>query len=675
MSEEKRSILNTKITGVLFYVLSIHFLAILFMAIFRFVLLKNTQDFFSGEALSINEIYKTVFLKGFRFDNLIASYISFLPLVILSILAFTDRLTKTAIKLTGIYYIILYTLVFALSAANIPYFEYFFRHINLSILNWMEFGGDASMMILQEKSYWIYFAIFILSVLLIGFLVVKIGRWISPYKRRTVIKKDLIITVPAFLLVVIMCIFGIRGNIRQKETLQINYAFFCGNSILNQLPINPVFFFVKSSATTSQELMDTGQAVAIAEKELGFSIKNNQYNIPFTIEKPQDVSTPNIVIVFMESLSDGYLHIERNGKPITPFINSLIEKSYYFDRFFSQGIHTNQGIAATLFGFPAILDFHMFKAYILNEISSKVIYIGGVESQQEELIPHYYGLPYDLKNYGYENMFFLTHVPTFDNAGNFFKENGFEEIFSQDSYPPSEIVNKWGISDKDLYKHAIEQFDKKYDNGKLFFAAIQTISNHPPYYYTDEFNDRSTDISERSMAYGDWCLNYLIEESSKKEWFDNTIFVILGDHGKAMTNTEKSTELSLNHVPLIIYSPLFEDVPRRINDLGGQIDIYATLMGLIDIPASYKSFGVDLLKNKREYIYFSTDDKISCLNNTYRYTYDLSSKTEALYDYTVNDNSNRVEEQPSVADSMKTYSFAMIESAKYIMKNKLARQK
>jgi len=562
-------------------------------------------------------------------------------------------------------------LVIAILSADIPYFQYFYRHINLSILNWAEFGGDASMMILEEKSYWPYFLLFILSVTVFSYLIVTLSRKIAPYKLSDIKSKDLIIFIPVVMVCITICIVGMRGNIRQKETLQISHAFVSGerNTILDQLPINPVFFFFKSSSSTSENLMDLKKAIEVSEKELGFEIENNDYNSPLDIVRPENVQTPNIILIFSESLSDGYLHIKRNNISLTPFINELINKSYYFEKFYSQGIHTNQGITATLYGFPTILDFHMFKSYMLNEISSNGVSMGGVEANQKELTPQYNGLPADLRNYGYENLYFMTHMPGFDNSELFFKKNGFENIVSLENYPATEVVNMWGISDYDLFKHSLNKFDEMHNNDKHFFGTIQTISNHPPYYYTDEFESISDDKSEKAIAYTDSCIKYFIENASKKEWFGNTIFVILGDHGKAMTSNTGNSDLNLNHVPLIIYSPLFNDAPKRISNLAGQIDVYPTVMNIIGLPCSYKSFGIDVLNKKRGHIFFSSDDKITALNDKYRYTYDLSSKMSFLYENNTSNNINLIDKYPSIADSLREYSFAMTESAKYILKN------
>lgn len=669
------NLFRTKFMKMVMYLFSINLLGLFYMTIFRWILCIFCSDYFINEP-NKTFVYNKIFIKGFRFDNVISSYILVFPLIILLILGLLNKSNRKIIKTANVYFIIAYTLVFATLSINIPYFMYFLRHINSSVFNWLEYGGDASLMILEEKSYWIFFLIFILTSLSFLFFVIKISKVIFHEKNVNLKNKEFIPALFISLILLLMCIFGIRGNVRQKERLQIAYAFFSMNSVYNQLPINPVFFFFKSLySSTSHYLMEQDKAIETTEKILGLSLKDNNYNRPRNIEEYNLNNNPNIVIIFMESLSNEYILINRDNAPLTPFLRELIDKSYYFDRFFSQGIHTNQGITSTLYGFPSILDYHMFKTYLINEISRSVISIFNQESQEEDLIPQYYGLPFDLKKYGYNNLFFMSHTPTFDNIESFLYKNGFDDVYHLHRYDAPSSVNNWGISDSDLFKNALSIFNLQHKKNIPFLGTIMTISNHPPYYYTDDFKNRGINDSEHSVAYADSCLKTFFEEASKEEWFSNTIFVILGDHGKNVGEIKYDIPLSLNHVPLIIFSPLFRDMPQQIHNLASQIDVYPTLMGILGIPCSYYSFGIDVLKHKRDYVFFSTDDKIGCINNDFLFTYNLSSKTKALYTYTKENNSNILDENKSIADSMETYSFAMIESARYILKNKLIRQK
>lgn len=104
--------------------------------------------------------------------------------------------------------------------------------------------------------------------------------------------------------------------------------------------------------------------------------------------------------------------------------------------------------------------------------------------------PRRKGIATVLKKYGYENMFFMTHEAQYDNMKAFFQTNGYDDIFSQENYPKSEVVNSFGVSDHFEMDYALNTINQKAKTGKPFMATILTVSNHPPYIIPDFFKPR-----------------------------------------------------------------------------------------------------------------------------------------------------------------------------------------
>ena len=42
----------------------------------------------------------------------------------------------------------------------------------------------------------------------------------------------------------------------------------------------------------------------------------------------------------------------------------------------------------------------------------------------------------------------------------------------------------------------------------------------------------STKLEDQIVEYADWAIRQFMQEARKQPWFENTIFVLLGDHGK-----------------------------------------------------------------------------------------------------------------------------------------------
>lgn len=675
MLKSIRNRLTTPFALSIVYLFSVQLLGLFFMFIFRLCLFIACY----ADISNVDEKWhyaKEAWLRSLNFDIYIASHIALIPLLILPLLALFKVWNKLVLTVSNVYFAICYTIVFALSASDIPYFKYFYRHINTSIFNWAEYGKETSNMILNDKSYWVYIFLFFVSVIIFIVALSFIKKKITSIKPKQTERKEYFIYIPILIVALFICKIGMNGKLK-GEPLHLFHSYFCHNTVFNQLAINPVFFFYKSMQFDSNEstvLLSENEALEISERDLGFNA--DDYNKPLVVEQSDNDSLPNVVIILVESLSNNYLSMtDKNGQPLTPYLNELTQKSYYFNNFYSQGTHTNQGIVATLYSFPAIFDRHLLKPVDVNKISNKVLYIPQDEFQQKEMAPpKYHGIPNDLYAKGYNNLFFLTHAKRFDNMGRFLTENGYDKVYGQEDYPSEgNSGSGWGITDEYLLQYSISQFDSLYQSNrsKPFFGTMLTISNHPPAYYPEEFKNYSDKDDERAIAYNDRCIKTFFEVAATKEWYNNTIFIILGDHGKviASDNSPYDIPLSLVRIPLIIHSPLFKDTPKTISDPGGQIDLYPTLMGLIGQKPIYHNFGTDILTGNRKYIYFTTDDLLGCISDNYLYCLNTTTDIENLYD--LKNKQNVLSEHKSVADSMKTYSSAMVETARYLFKNNL----
>ncbi|MDR0823983.1 MAG: sulfatase-like hydrolase/transferase [Prevotella sp.] len=649
----------TKFIKGIYYVLTVHIIALLFMTIQRIVLLfTNWLHIEVIEESKIGLIISAL-LRGLWFDNVIACYCSILPLIILAVLGLFNKLNKAVLYTINLFYIIIYTIIFAIGTANIPYFTYFFKHINVSIFNWKEEGNTNAKMILQESSYYVYFVLFIVIIALFAYLIFKLSRVILAKGQKETKGKMFLYYIPLCLFLIASCIFGIRGRFGYNP-IKTSQAYFCTNSFLNQLGINPSFYFMRDMIESSKSyhnvdnFMSDKDAISFVQKTL-----NIDTTLAFSPKSPisrniiasGDAKNMNVIIILMESMSSDLLKIEENGNEITPFLNQLIKKSYYFDHFYSAGTHTNHGILATLYGLPALFDRNMMK---------------------DVNIPLCQGLPNILQEQGYRTMFFMTHEAQYDNMKAFLTENGIEEIYSEEDYPNDKIKNGFGVADDFLFEYALGKINEKAQDTKPFLSTILTISNHPPYIVPPKFKKTSKDTQYQIVAFADNAIQEFFSKASKQDWFQNTIFVLLGDHGKIVGTQIFDMPLSLNHVPLIIYSPNFEN-PLQVKDLGGQVDVFPTVMGLLNRSYINNTFGIDLFKDKRPYAFFSSDNALGCINSDYFYSYNFKEQVKGLYVYKEEQAKNFIDKFNAKADSMQNYSIAMFQTANYMLQHKLNR--
>ena len=615
------------------------------------------------------------FVKGLWFDNVIACYISVLPVAVLLIAMSFGWCHRRLLKGVSIWYAVWYAIAFMPSAANTPYFQYFFKNINSSIFGWFGYVSTTSGMLLEESSYWFYIGLYLVLTAAFIYALVRLRRHFSKEICGENDREVRFITKPArmslrpvpvicrfviSLAVVGACLFGIRGRMGYNP-IKVSQAYYCEDSFLNQLGINPAFNLLTSALDDMRKenkelhLMPYAEAITNTRQWLGLTGKVDSTNIlkrevvndSLAKINAKGVSVnkshrPNVVVILMESMSANLLGTFGNKQPLTPTLDSLYHHSLAFTHFYSAGIHTNHGMTATLYSFPALMFRNLMKGTVT---------------------PRRKGIATVLKQYGYENMFFMTHEAQYDNMKAFFSTNGYDDIYSQENYPKSEVVNSFGVSDHFEMDYALNTINQKAKTGKPFFSTILTVSNHPPYVVPNFFKPKTKDKETQIVEYADWAIGDFLKKASREPWYKNTIFVIQADHGKLVGKSEGELPQSYNHIPLIIFGP---GVPQeQYAGLGMQVDVMPTLFHLMHLNYEYEGFGVNLLKEQRPMVFYSADNQIVARDHKRCYIYNPSMNRSFCYDVLPDGELKETKQEAKFKD-LKNYVFSNIQTAEYI---------
>lgn len=639
------------------YLLATYGLGIGIYTLFRIVLFAmGTHGAFDNEPHAEKLIFKA-FVMGLRFDTVVSCYFllpAALFLGVAHVLGFSNRVFHLAVH---VFLNVVYIIGFFIGAADIPYFHYFFSRLTVVALSWIDDFGFMVKMILREPQYAIFGIAFLIVAAGFVFLHYKIYKQTlrktssSPYSKsfsRIIARSLCLIAILAII------ILGVRGRIEKKSPIRIGTAYFSNNAYANQIGLNPTFTFTKSLLEYQKQkkqnlnLMDNQQALENVRQYLN---ADEIYHNPYSIAREKHYEDPlraNVVLVIMESMSakkTGYL----GNTNFTPNLDSLSSHSLSFTRIYTAGIHTHNGIYSTLFSYPALLSRHSMKT---------------------DLIPSMNGLPSVLASKNYETFYFTTHDDQFDNVGGFLRANGFEHIISQKDYPSSEIKSTLGVSDHVQF-HKVIEILKQRSNPDPFFVTILTSSDHAPYILPKNisFTPKCNKLSQQIIEYADWAIGDFLSEARKQPWFEHTIFVFVADHGAFWGNSPYSISLAYHHTPLLIYFPAYLE-PKTIDCLGLQIDIFPTLMGILRESYINTSFGIDLRNDKaRRFISFSSDEKLCVMDTQYLYIHD-GKENEFLHRYADQSNENHISQKRSLADSMRTYAFSILQTAQTLLKEK-----
>jgi len=645
---------KNRFAGVAFYLLAIHALGILFFTVFRVILFLYNLEHARGIANGLS-LFARAMLKGVQFDNLVCSYISLLPFVVLSIVVMINQINKTIIRCVTWYYVVCYAIVFGIAIADIPYFKYFLAHVKTDALGWMQFAATTTGMVFGEWSNYPFMALAAASIFGFYLLVRRWGKKLYRVAGDRTKPVHFGICLPIVLLMLALCGSGMRGTLN-RYPLRNGDAFFTSYSFYNQLGINPAFSFLKSLQNLSKSKhnvnnqMSASEALSIVNKELGIANPNSDNVSPLarTIRPEGEARRANVVVILLESMAAGCLKAESNGQPLTPYLNSLIDRSIYFENFYSAGVHTNNGIVSTLYGYPALFD----------------------RPSMDANPKHYTGLPVNLAEAGYRTMFFVTSNPQYDHMNSFLHENGFERIYSEPDYPKEKVVNNFGVQDDYLLEYGLNTINKAATEPQPFLAVFMTVSKHPPFVVPEAYVGIAEKEEDCILAFVDNSVKTFMEAAAREEWYNNTYFILLGDHGAIIGKQQYGMALTFNHILLIIHSPLLTDVPRRLNCFGGQIDVFPTVMGLLNRTYTNDSFGIDLLNESRPCMFFVSNNQLGCIDSSFFYVRDLDADADFLYDLHNASSQNVAADNPDATDRLKRYSVAMTVAADTLMINR-----
>jgi lipoteichoic acid synthase len=295
-----------------------------------------------------------------------------------------------------------------------------------------------------------------------------------------------------------------------------------------------------------------------------------------------------------------------NNIPITPTINHLIENGLYWEHIIDQ----------IFVGGSSDSEFSALTGLISSIDDEMRIY-------QSSTFSNLPSLPRSLRTFGYDTISLHGYVGSFYDRNTNHPLLGFNKSFFSDSFSIGEKVGL-GIADKDFFSQSCDLILK--NNKYPFFAYLITLSTHHPYLYnrvpnayknlflTNDDPDSKLDIINymRMTRYTDDALGSFFDKIKEMGLFENSIFIIYGDHRPPIEKsseemTKKLTGKSLNElrflcVPIIIVIPGEEPVINQYknqyeNVVGGLCDIYPTVMHLLGYETPFGVYGTHLFVN------------------------------------------------------------------------------
>ena len=524
---------------------------------------------------------------GLSLDLSTSFYIFILPFL-LTIISLWVRVPRWVYR---VYYVIAAVLLALAFVADTSLYEFWLFKLDASCLQYLETPTEA----MASVSVW-YVLLRILSFLLIAFLIYwvydKLTSYLLPL---TSYLSKLIATLVALLLIPFI-IIGIRGGL-DESTTNIGQVYFSQNQFLNHSAVNPFFSFFASFEKTASNNV----TYHFMEDEECEKIVSELYNTQsMGIDTLLSTQQPNIIVILLESCGGQFTEIS-GRTDITPNLNRLAKEGIYFTNCYGNSWRTDRGTLCTWSGYPS------FPTMSVMKIPSKSRTMPNIaRTLQEER--------------GYHTHYLYGGDINFTNMRSYLVSGGFSNLTWKEDYTSDEQKSaKWGVRD-DITFETLYQLTTTMP--QPYLIGYSTLSSHSPWDVPIHHFD---DEVLNAFYYLDQCVGNFIERLRKSPAWDNTLVVMLPDHGIFYQDIDESNPL-LNHIPMIWVGGAVKE-PRRVEQICNQTDLPATLLGQLGLNHDAYTFSRDVLSKTytRPVAIHTYDDGFTMIDSTSFVNYDFIS--------------------------------------------------
>jgi hypothetical protein len=291
----------------------------------------------------------------------------------------------------------------------------------------------------------------------------------------------------------------------------------------------------------------------------------------------------NVLMIFVEGLDRRFV-----GPRYSPFLDRWGRDAVVFDNFFSNGTLTHHGLFASLCSYLAGFGKSPIKIRYAND---------------------YLCLPELLRRGGYSTEMVIGYNRDHhqDHTALFLARNGVREFFDEGNFSPSTERLGLGLTDGALFDEVRSRIQALRKRGQPYLLTTLTLSMHHPFVVPARTPEiaallRETDRYPATLRYTDGELERLLTGLERDHLLDNTLVIVLGDHGRHEVLGRSPDERWLGHhlTPLYVWMPPALRAatgfhPRRVDTVASHADLTPTILALTGLAPRLSPFmGADL---------------------------------------------------------------------------------
>ena len=536
-----------------------------------------------------------IMIRGAWMDTSLIGYILLLSGLIMAFLFYTDK--KWIINVFKYYTILLLAIFSIIIVSDAELYRNWGFRIDATPLLYLKTPEEA----MASVKPLLIIALVVVTALIFVLFFFLYRKWVL--NNKVELKRGKWWYIPSFIFFSALMIIPIRGNFgiasMNPGKVYFSQNMYCNHAALNSI-WNMMYSMSKSNSMYKKypNYIDKAKAKQISSELMvdnGSGMKVLKSN------------RPNVVIILLESFSAKMVEPLGGLPDITPNLNALCKQGILFTKIYASGDRSDKGIVATISGFPAQPTKSIIK-YPLK--SQKLATISGV-----------------FDSVGYKTTFYYGGNPDFANIRSYLYSSKFRKLITQDDFPKSYRNSKWGVHDEYMFNRLLVDCDSA---KTPFFKMFFTLTSHEPFEIPRKPKFKGTDEQTKflsSVNYTDSCIGNFFNQAKTREWYKNTLFILIADHGHRYPGKDPNYSVNKFKIPMIWLGGAISTEPLVINATGSQVDLAATLLTQVGFDTKKFKLSRNILSNGyKPFAYYVFNDGFGFVTDSSYVVFDHTSK-------------------------------------------------
>ncbi len=557
------------------------------------------------------------FAIGLRMDISAACYLVAIPFMLYSLaiicLRYLPKFSTNAVDviypLLSVYHLTLIMFCTLVSLVNICIYRYLGALLDVKFLNYIKYPKETLASFHLPVIVGII-AIWIISSFLFYMIYLKmIG---IPFRKRLYGERITGNTIPIIALAwLAVIIVGMRGGI-QLTPMNESMTYYSSDQINDAAAANGIWMLGFSWLNSAGDKNPYAVFPELQAKKIKQTMMEKGAD-----KFPQILNTtrPNIIVVMLESWTADVVKALGGLPNVTPCFDNLRHKGLLFTNAYASGSRTDHGLVSILSGFPA-------------QPNHSII----TQPDKARKLPF---ITTALHQLGYRISFYYGGDANFANMKMYLLNAHFAQIKDGYYFNTNDCNGKWGANDAFVYQ---KQLFDLISEPQPFFSLIMTLSSHEPFevpsHHIFAGKTEESEKFQNAIYYSDSCLGAYLSDAEKQPWFNNTLFILVADHGHRLPMLRDAYSPEAHRIAMLFFGGALKNEfrGREITKTCEQCDIAAILYDQMQLPDTSFKWSKDVLNPEvKGFACYANDLQAGIISGNQHLTYLLSDGAVTSY--------------------------------------------